>query len=158
MEKPTVYIESSVISYYASRRTRDIIVAAHQEITIEWWEETLPKIHPFISQVIIDEISRGDLEASQKRLHAIKEFELLEITDETLNLASIYFKALKIPDKARADSIHMALAVYHGTDYMVTWNCTHIAAARIRYEIERINNKKGYFTPVICTPEELMEV
>ncbi|MGR3301506.1 MAG: type II toxin-antitoxin system VapC family toxin [Candidatus Scalindua sp.] len=153
----SVYIESTVISYYTARRTRDLIAAAHQEITIEWWENALPNFEPFISQIVLDEIERGDSDAAKMRCETAKDFKLIEVTEETVNLAEIYFKVLEIPNKAKADAFHMAISVLGGVDYLVTWNCTHIASARVRKAIGNINEDRGFVTPVICTPEELME-
>lgn len=153
----TVYIESSVISYYTARRSRDIIIAAHQEITLEWWEKALPSFEPFVSQIVYDEVSRGDPKSAQKRLEAIQKINVLEITPDAAELAKLYYRALNIPEKAINDAFHLALAVYHGMDYMVTWNCTHIAAGRVISIVQNINDECGYQTPIICTPEELME-
>ncbi len=153
----TVYIETTVISYYAARRTRDLIAAAHQEITLEWWEEALQLFEPYVSQIVFDEISRGDKKAIQRRLEAVQGFKVLEMNPGVAALADTYFSALKIPDKARNDTYHLAIAVYHGMDYLVSWNCTHITAGRVRAIVEAVNDKKGYATPIICTPEELME-
>ena len=153
----TVYIESSVISYYTARRSRDLIAAAHQEITLDWWEKALPLFEPFVSQIVFDEITQGDPEAAQRRLAVVNEFKVLEMMPEIATLADRYYRALEIPEKARNDSFHLALAVYHGMDYLATWNCTHIAAGRVRGIVEAINDNQGYQTPIICTPEELME-
>ncbi len=157
MVRPTVYIESTVISYYAATRTRDLILAAHQEITHEWWEGVLPKLDAYVSQIVFDEISRGDADAAQRRLTAVSEFKVPAMTVDVASLADTYFGALDIPQKARNDSLHMALAVYHGMDYLVSWNCTHISSGRVRNVVARINDQRGYQTPIICTPEELME-
>ena len=157
MAKLTVYVESTVISYYAASRTRDLILAAHQEITWEWWEDVLPGLDPHISQVVLDEVSRGDASAAQRRLAAVGEFRVLEMTADVASLANVYFDALDIPEKARNDSLHLALATYHGMDYLVSWNCAHISSGRVRNVVGRINDEKGYQTPIICTPEELME-
>lgn len=154
----SVYIESTVISYYTARRTRDIIAAAHSEITCEWWETVLPRISPYISQIVLDEISRGDTDAATRRVSAVKGFPLLEVTVEISRLADAYFKALDIPEKARNDSLHLAIATLNGMDFLVSWNCAHIASARVRKIVESLNNDEGYATPTICTPEELMEV
>jgi predicted nucleic acid-binding protein len=153
----TVYIESSVISYYTARRSRDIIVAAHQEITLDWWEKAMPFYESFVSQIVFDEISRGNPKAAKQRLAAIQEFKVLEMTQDVAALASLYYRALDIPEKAMNDTFHLALAVYHGMDYLVTWNCTHIAAGRVIGIIQIINDGQGFQTPIICTPEELME-
>jgi hypothetical protein len=78
MAKPSVYLEPTVISYYTASRTRDLIMAAHQEITWEWWEGVLPRFDPYISQIVFDEISRGDADAAERRLAAVREFKVLE--------------------------------------------------------------------------------
>jgi len=158
MAQPMVYIESTVISYYAAFRTRDLIMAAHQQITWEWWESVLPGLDPYVSQIVFDEIARGDTEAAQRRLAAVGQFGVLEMTPDVASLANAYFGALDIPEKARNDSFHLALAVYHGMDYLVSWNCTHISSGRVRNVVARINDQRGYQTPIICTPEELMEM
>ena len=155
---PTVYIESTVISYYTGRPSRDLIVAAHQELTQEWWENISPKCSLFISQFVLDEISRGDQEAVNKRIKAIEGIPLLEVVQPIVNLGIEYYDAIGIPEKARTDAFHIAIAVYHGLDYLVTWNCTHITGGRVRGIVEKINDKHGFATPIICTPEELMEV
>ncbi|MEK7275081.1 MAG: type II toxin-antitoxin system VapC family toxin [Candidatus Desantisbacteria bacterium] len=154
----TVYIESTVISYYTGRPSQDLIVAAHQQLTREWWENILPECSPFISQFVLDEISRGDHEAVNKRIKAIKGIPLLEVVEPIVNLGLEYFDAIGIPEKVRTDAFHIAIAVYHGLDYLVTWNCTHITGGRVRGIVEKINDKHGFVTPIICTPEELMEV
>ena len=155
---PTVYIESTVISYYTGKPSRDLIVAAHQELTREWWETILPKCSPFISQFVLDEISRGDQEAVNKRIKAVEGIPLLEVVEPIVNLGLEYFDTIGVPEKARTDAFHIAIAVYHGLDYLVTWNCTHIAGARVRGIIEKINDEHEFDSPIICTPEELMEV
>jgi predicted nucleic acid-binding protein len=158
MAKPTIYIEPTVISYYAASRTRDLIMAAHQEITREWWEIVLPGLDPYVSQIVFDEISRGDADAAERRLAAVREFKVLEMTPDIAALANMYFNALDIPKKARNDSFHLALAVHHGMDYLVSWNCTHISSWRVRNVVSAINERIGCATPIICTPEELMEM
>jgi len=152
---PTVYIETTVISYYANRPSRDLLVAAHQQVTYDWWTEVLPKCTAHISPVVITELERGAIEDS---VDEVDEMALLKITDEVARLAAHYFKRLNLPSTARADSYHIALAAWHGMDYLVTWNCKHIAGARIRRTLSQLNAERGIHAPVICTPEELMEV
>jgi hypothetical protein len=156
--KPAVYIETSVISYYTARPSNNLITLAHQRLTDIWWKKALPKLSPYLSQFVVDEISKGNNEAAKKRLEATSKFLILEATPKVSSLASVYFKALQIPEKARFDAIHMAMATIHGMDYLVSWNCMHIASGRVRNIIDRINSEHEYSTPTICTPEELMEV
>ena len=127
------------------------------ETTLEWWEKGLPLFEPYVSQIVFDEISRGDQKAAQGRLAAVNGFGVREMMPEVAALADTYFAVLDIPDKARNDSYHLALAIYHGMDYLVGWNCTHITAGRVRAIVEDVNDDKGLGTPIICTPEELME-
>jgi predicted nucleic acid-binding protein len=158
MLKPSVYIETTVISYVTARPSRDLIVAAHQQVTLEWWENVLPCCNPFISPVVVEEVARGNKEAPGLRRRKISGFPVLEITNEVRELAELYFAQTQIPEKARGDAYHLALATYHGMDFLVSWNFTHILAAPVRVMIQDINTSRGIRTPIICTPEELMEV
>jgi hypothetical protein len=156
--KQSVYIESTVISYLTAKPSRDLIVAAHQQLTREWWDTSLPMLDAFISQFVINEISVGDPEASKARLKASSLFPLLKMGTEIADLAERYFKAIHIPAKARIDAYHLAMATWHGMDYMASWNCTHIVSGRVRTIVEQVNADNDLATPMICTPEELMEV
>lgn len=156
--KPTVYLETSVISYRAARPSRDLLVAAHQQVTHEWWEGVLPQCDAFVSPVVLEEIAQGDPDAAQRRQQSITTFSVLEVVSEVHALAAAYFAAIPLPDKAQADAYHLALAAWHGLDYLVSWNCTHIVSGRVRMIIEEINAEFGIRTPIICTPEELMEI
>lgn len=156
--KPTIYIETTVISYLTARPSRDLIIAAHQQVTHEWWDMALPHFDAFISPIVLDEISRGDELAANLRLEKVSLFPVLEVLPEVLNLAESYFIAVEIPEKARADSYHLALATWHGMDFLVSWNCVHIVNGRVKQIIEEINSTFGIRTPIVCTPEELMEV
>ena len=156
--KQTVYIETSIISYLTAKPSRDLIIAAHQQITSEWWEAILPRYEAFISPLVLEEISKGDPHAAQLRLEKISTFPVLEVLPEVRDLADRYFSVIEIPEKARADSYHLALATWHGIDFLISWNCMHIVNGRIKLIIEEINSLHGIRTPIICTPEELMEV
>jgi len=158
MPKQTVYIETTVLSYLTSRPSRDLLVAAHQQVTVDWWENWLPSFEPFISPLVIDEVSRGDEAAARLRLEKIARFAVLEITDGVRRLADLYFESIQIPEKARGDAYHLALAAFHGMDFLVTWNFGHIPNPRVRTIVQAINTVQGISTPIICTPEELMEV
>ena len=108
--KPTIYIETSVISYLTSRPSRDLIIAAHQQITQDWWENSLKYYEPFISSVVIDEISRGDEKAAELRLNSVDPFKILEVTDDVHELADLYFKNMAGKENVRLDAYHLAFA------------------------------------------------
>jgi predicted nucleic acid-binding protein len=156
--KETVYLETSVVSYYTSWPSRDIIVLAHQEITREWWSKSMKRFDVFISEVVIEESSLGDPIAAKKRLEELKNFPHLELNDKVEQMAQVYVEKLNIPEKALRDAVHLSVSCVHNIDYLVTWNCTHLANAEIIKRLIRINNSYNIKTPIICTPEELMGV
>lgn len=157
MDKIKIYLESSVISYYANRRSRNLIVAAYQEITQEWWENELPKHDAYISQFVIEEIERGDTNQAANRMKAIADFPLVELSEQVLELAERYLAELSIPRKSRIDAFHIAAAVVNGMDFIVSWNFHHIANVFVKEKIRKINDSLGVLTPEICTPEELVD-
>jgi len=155
--KPAIYLESTVISYFASRPSRDLINAAHQQITHTFWNHHIHKFKCYISEFVLEEISRGDTQAAKERNRIASDFSILKVTPETLNLAERYFQDISIPQKAKTDTFHLAIAVLNGMDFIVSWNFAHIVNARVQRAIEDINFELGIKTPIICTPEELLE-
>ena len=156
--KATVYIESTIVSYLAAKPSRDLIVAAHQQLTTEWWDLVRPQVDSFVSPFVIQEVSAGAEEAANKRIEHIKNIPVLELNQEIQKLAQSYFDSLDIPEKARLDASHLAVAVWHEIDYILSWNCKHIVSGRVKKMLEKINSQLDIRTPVLCTPEELMEV
>jgi len=135
-----------------------LIIAAHQQITNEWWADVRPQVDCFASPFVIDEASRGDATYAQKRLDEIVGFAVLEVNIQIEDLAKKYFAALQIPDKAKIDAFHLAVAAWHKMDYLLSWKCKHIASGRVQKTLQEINSRLRIHTPVVCTPEELMEV
>jgi predicted nucleic acid-binding protein len=156
--KPRVYIETSIISYMTSNPSRDLIIAANQQATQEWWHKRLLKVEVYISQMVVQEVSAGDAEAASKRLQVIAGFPLLDITPQSVQLAERLITEKAIPHQAAEDALHIALAATHGMDYLLTWNFKHIANAVLRSKVEILCRKQGYEPPIICTPFELMEI
>ena len=133
-------------------------MVAHQQITNEWWTDVRTQVECFVSPFVIDEASRGDPAYAEKRLDEIAGFPVLEVNERIEELAQEYFAALQIPDKARVDAFHLAIAAWHKMDYVLSWNCKHIASGRVQKTLQEVNARSGMHTPVVCTPEELMEV
>ena len=154
--KKLVYIESSVISYLTSKPSRDLIRAAYQKITRDWWDSELEKHECFISDFVIDEITKGDFQASEARLNAIQGFKKLGLNETVFELVKEYQKNLNIPERAQLDLYHLALSVGNGMDYVLSSNFKHIANAYVREKLTEINSLLGLRTPTICTPEELI--
>lgn len=154
--KQKLYIETSIISYLTSKPSRDIIIAAHQQITDNWWSTHRNEFDLFTSQFVIDEAEAGDPEAAKKRLLELNKIALLEITDEIIGLSETLMAKKCLPTKAVIDSLHISIASIHNMNYLLTWNCKHIANARMRPLIEKVIFDNGYIAPIICTPEELL--
>jgi len=142
--RPRLYIETTIPSYLVSSPSRDLVVAGHQQITRLWWDERRDKFEVFISQFIIDEVSAGDQTQAQKRLSIIEPFAQLEITEDVLYLAEALLSSDIIPKRAATDAAHIAIAAVHKMDYLMTWNCAHIANATIFNSVKRICAEKGF--------------
>jgi hypothetical protein len=154
--KPRAYIETTIVSYLTARPTRDLVRAAEQEITREWWDAR-QAFELYVSQLVLDESAAGDADAAARRLVALREAAILDTSEEAIALGRHLVVAGGLPTKASADALHIAVAAVHGLDYLLTWNCTHIANARTRGKIEGLCRAAGYDPPMLCTPMELME-
>jgi hypothetical protein len=154
--KPKVYLETTIPSYLTAWLSRDLIKAAHQQITREWWQSRA-RFDLYISQIVLREASGGDAEAARLRLEALTGIPVLTLSPAASILAQQLVTQGPLPEQATVDALHIAIAVVNGMDYLLTWNCTHIANAALRHRIEAICRTSGYEPPVLCTPEELME-
>jgi len=155
--KSKIYLETTIPSYLTSRPSRDLVTAAHQQITQEWRDTRRHAFDLFISQMVLDEAGAGDPEAAARRLAILTPLLLLNPREEEAELAQALIAQLPLPASAAADALHIAIAVVNGMDFLLTWNCTHIANAALRSRIEAICRSKGFEVPIICTPEELWE-
>jgi len=154
--KPTLYLESTIPSYLTARPSRDLIVAAHQQITHEWWEGCRADYDVYVSEAVLLEIGAGDPEAAARRLAKVEGLPRLPLTQDVDALALKYQDGLGLPRDARVDIVHIACAVAHRMEYLLTWNCTHIAHGLVIRRLQTLNAKLSMPTPVIVTPEELL--
>jgi hypothetical protein len=152
-----LYIETTVVSYLAAHPSRDLRVAAHQQVTSEWWTRKRDDFDLFVSQLVVKEASAGDADAAVRRLAYLDGVPLLDLNEQSLALAQRLLTEAVIPAEAEQDALHIAVAAVHGMDYLLTWNCRHIANATMRGRIDATCINAGYDAPVICTPEELLE-
>jgi hypothetical protein len=153
--RATVYIETSIVSYLTARPRRDLLVAAHQQLTVMWWEQQRAHYELFTSQVVLAEARAGDSDAAQRRVAVLERLPLLDVADAAITLAAALVSGQVLPAQAAQDALPIAVACVHGMEYLLTWNCTHLANARLRSRIEQSCRDAGYVPPVICTPEEL---
>lgn len=153
--KPTLYLETSIIGYLTAWIARDLVAAANQAITREWWSRK-DEYDVYISLAVADEARAGDPDAVRHREELIAEIAQLDINDAVRKLSKQLIKEVPLPRKAQTDGLHIAVATVHGMNYLLTWNCTHIANAALRKRIDAICHAAGYEPPVICTPQELL--
>ena len=154
--KHTIYIETTIFSYLTSRPSKNLVAAAWQQVTADWWDNQRARFELYISELVVAEAERGDPEAAAKRLEQLQEIPELSITEEAVLLAEKLIKKGAIPFKAADDAMHIALAAVHDIDYLLTWNCRHIDNAEAKPLIRRICKDSDYKYPEICTPHELM--
>lgn len=153
--KKTVYIETTIPSYLTGRASNNLIAAGEQEVTRQWWEERRPRYHLYVSELVLKEAMQGDTGAAQRRLECLTDIDVLEIDNEAIRLTEALLKSKVFPEKAIADAGHIALAARYELDYLLTWNCKHIANAEMIRQISHVVSTAGYYMPIICTPLEL---
>ena len=154
--RPTVYVETSIFSYLAGRPSRDLIVAARQQLTHTWWQTRRSAFDLYVSQVVLDEVKAGDPEPAQRRSAFVADVPILDMPAEVADLAAALIEGVPLPPRAAADGAHIAVAAYHGVDFLLTWNSAHIANAELRPRVEQICRQLGHSPPILCTPDELM--
>ncbi|HRU05506.1 MAG TPA: type II toxin-antitoxin system VapC family toxin [Candidatus Brocadiia bacterium] len=152
----TVYIETSVVSYLTALPARDLLAAAWQNATFHWWQVQRPRFELFTSQLVLDEAAQGHPEAAGRRLDSLAGIPLLPMPDPVTELATALLREGALPDKATDDALHVAVAAYHGVDYLLTWNCRHIDNAEMKPVMRSVCAVMGHTCPEICTPLELM--
>ncbi len=153
--KPTVYLDSSVPSYWLPQGDDPIVHARHL-LTRRWWDQELARFEVLVSQVVLDELAGGDPERAAQRVALVKEFRLLDVDEEVERVAGFYAENMAMPRRDLRDAFHLALASVHEMEYLVTWNFAHLANASKRTHIEVLNRRLHLASPVICSPEELM--
>lgn len=158
MTKQTVYLETSVIGYLAMRTASVLRIAANQQVTLDWWENRRHGYNLCVSRFVVDECSKGDSVAARERLAYLDGIRRLPVPDEARSLADALLDDVPLPAKAEYDALHISVAAVNGIQYLLTWNCKHIANPSLRPHIERVCRQMGREPPTICTPHELLEI
>ena len=151
-----IYIESTLPSYYTSRPNEEPLKHKRQIITKKFWNYAVEFFDLYISTAVLIEIKRGNKEAAESRRLAVMPFKLIQVSESDNELAKIYISLLKLPEDARADATHIAVACLHKMDYLITWNCNHIANGQNLRKIQDYNLKHKIHIPVLTTPELFM--
>lgn len=143
----SVYIETSIPSYLTTRPSRDVRALAWKQLTHQWWDEERGKYNIYVSELVLAEASIGHPEAVARRLKSLKNIPEVPVDEEMINLASLLIKNKGIPSTAEADALHVAVAVVHDIDYLLTWNCRHINNAAMKQTIRKIMQQCRLFMP-----------
>ncbi len=154
--KPSLYIETSVVSYLTARPSGRVIAAARQQHTLRWWSTRRSRYDLFISPLVLAEAELGDPAAAAARLEALRSIEVVAASAESDALAEALLREVPLPEKATADANHIAVATVSGADYLLTWNFKHIANPVLREQIAEVGRTRGYRSPTLCSPEELL--
>lgn len=155
--KPTVYVETTIVSYLAARPSRDALLSVHQTLTHEWWVLRGDyQLHA--SQLVLDEANVGDVDRVAERAKLLDQCAFLEITPQDLVTAQALLDAAALPAKARADALHISIAARHGMTFLLTWNCKHIANPFTLRTIQGVVENLGFQLPYLITPELLLEM
>ncbi|MEK7794035.1 MAG: type II toxin-antitoxin system VapC family toxin, partial [Candidatus Hydrogenedentota bacterium] len=148
--KKRVYIETTIPSYLAAFPARDLLQAARQRITHDWWKESRQEFELYTSVLVLDEIAAGDPGAASRRAIYTQEIEVLRITNESARVADAILASGLLPPRAARDAVHIGIASTHGIDLLLTWNCRHIANAAIMSELDDIITRCGHNMPILC--------
>ena len=153
----SVYIETTIPSLAASRPNRDTIIAGRQAATLLFWESERHQYDLYVSQYVIDECSLGDTDAAERRMSFLQGIPVIPKSGQVSVLAGKYQKLLDIPDRSVIDCFHLAVCVLAEIDYLLSWNCTHLGI-HTYVKIRKYNEEHGLHTPILLTPEALMEI
>jgi predicted nucleic acid-binding protein len=157
MTLPRIYIETSVISYLTSRPSRDLLIAARQEATREWWEKRDVSYQPLVSGLVLREAANGDPEAALRRLRICRPLARLAIDDAAQELAKALITTRAIPETEAEDALHVALATTARVEFIATWNFAHLVGPVAKYRLQMHLQGMGLAPPLLATPEELLE-
>lgn len=155
--KPLVYVETSIISYLTARPSRDVVTAARQVWTRDWWDHADQYWTRAISELVIDEASKGDPEAARRRLDVIRNIDILRINPDCKRLANQMIEAGALPATEAEDALHVALASYHGARYLLSWNFAHLVGPEQKAQLINTLISLGQRAALLTTPEELLE-
>lgn len=155
MTKPRVYVETTIPSFYHEARTAPSIVA-RREWTRQWWGDAAERYELVTSQAVLDELAGGPPERSPDWLALVRDLPLLPVEMAVAEVVQAYVRHRVMPADPAGDALHLALASYHKCDFLVTWNCLHLANANKAGHIRRVNTLLGLFVPALVTPLQLL--
>jgi hypothetical protein len=151
-----VYLETGFISLLVANPSRDLVTAANQQSTRDWWRLRRADFVCVASSEVVREASAGDPQEVRKRLETLRELTLLRLTPEAESITRALLATGALPARAQTDAVHLGIAAAARADYLLTWNCRHLANAQILRRLEAEAKRTGWKLPKVCTPPELM--
>ena len=152
--KRSVYLDTSIFSYLIDEREN---LKSFIEITKDWWNTQKEYFKLFISNEVMAELQLGKYPNKKTAINIAEPIEILPRTDEIREVAEIYIENFIMPKDYEGDAIHLAYSSLYKIDFLLTWNCKHLANANKKLHIRKINTKLGLFVPEIITPLELFK-
>lgn len=155
MSLPRIYVETTIPSFYHETRTAPEIVA-RREWPRQWWSTAAARYELVTSPAVLDELGSGPSDRSGAWLALVADLPVLTVSPAIVEIVQAYIRHKLMPANPAGDALHLALASYHKCDFLVTWNCEHLANANKFGHIRRINTMLGLFVPALVTPMELL--
>ena len=152
--KPQVYIETTIPSFYFEKRGEPEMVA-RRNWTREWWKSYRQLFQLTTSEAVLAELGEGDYESRDEAIALLDDVELLALPDHVADIVNVYLDNHLMPRERLGDALHLAIASFHKCDFLLTWNCRHIANANKFEHIRIVNTRLGLFVPALVTPMEL---
>ena len=154
--KAKLYLETTIPSYLVALPSRSLTTAAEQALTHEWWRQRRSDFEIYISQAVLDEIAAGDPMLAKRRLELVASCKELHLNNDVRVLTKALIQGGPLPAKATVDATHLAAATVHRMDFLLTWNCRHLANAAMFRQVQTVCARLKYQCPVVCTPRELL--
>ena len=153
----TVYIETSIVSYLRENPAAAAETVQRQGITRRWWEDYRVRYDLVTAQYVIEEAAAGQGDLATERLQHLAGLPLLPLGDDVDELAAEIVSRAILPADAIVDALHIACAAVNRVDFLLTWNCKHIANPLILPRVFRTLDDFGIPFPVICTPQDMLD-
>ena len=154
--KSKIYIETSIPSFYYEIRTEPDMIA-RKEWTRFWWNTVRQQYEVVTSIAVLDELNKGNFPNKEEVIELLNDIPLIDIEPEIVEIVQTYIQNQVMPNDPLGDALHLALAAYHKCDFLLTWNCRHLANANKFGHIRRVNVMLGLYVPALVTPLELMD-
>lgn len=152
----SVYVETSILSAYVDERD-NIASRFQRRETIHWWRSERNHFRLFCSELVLAELEEVIFPGQRRAIRLALSLPFLPVTDSVIDAAKCYVEHSAMPRTDIGDAYHLALASVHEVDYLLTWNCKHLANASKVEHLQTLNLRLGLATPTLLTPPMLVQ-